>query len=63
VSYANVANSFICYINLKYILSKLRSSETRVYTQTLKKHQVVRDLKKFENHWLKVLGLHTNPSM
>ena len=22
-----------------------------VYTPTLKKHQVVRDLKKFENHW------------
>jgi len=25
----------------------------RVYTPTLKKHQVVRDLKKFENHWSK----------
>jgi len=24
-----------------------------VYTPTLKKHQVVRDLKKFENHWFK----------
>ena len=28
-----------------YVLLKLG-----VYTQTLKKHQVVRDLKKFENH-------------
>jgi len=24
-----------------------------VYTRALKKHQVVRDLKKFENHWAK----------
>ena len=24
-----------------------------VYTPTLKKHQVVRDIKKFENHWSK----------
>jgi len=51
VSYANVANSFICYITLNYILSKLRSSETRGVHSNIKKHQVVRDLKKFENHW------------
>jgi len=25
-----------------------------VYTPTLKKHQVVCDLKKFENHWFKM---------
>ena len=31
-----------------YVLLKLG-----VYTRTLKKHQVVRDLKKFENHWSK----------
>jgi len=28
-----------------------------VYTPTLKKHQVVRDLKKFENHWFRVTRL------
>jgi len=28
-----------------------------VYTPTLKKHQVVRDLKKFENHCLRVTKL------
>jgi len=27
-----------------------------VYTPTLKKHQVVRDLKKFENHWCSGIG-------
>jgi len=37
VSYANVANSFICYINLKYILSKLRSSETGGVHSNIKK--------------------------
>ena len=34
---ANVANSFICYIKLKYILSKLRSSETRGVQSNIKK--------------------------
>jgi len=29
-----------------------------VYTPTLKKHQVVRDLKKFENHWSRVTVGH-----
>ena len=37
VSYANVANSFICYINLKYILCKLHSSETRGVHSNIKK--------------------------
>ena len=37
VSYADVANSFICYITLKYILSKLRSSETRGVHSNIKK--------------------------
>jgi len=32
-----------------YVLLKLG-----VYTRTLKEHQVVRDLKKFGNHWSKV---------
>jgi len=49
--YANGANLFICYIYLKYILRKLRSSETRGVHSNIEKHQVVRDLKKFENHW------------
>jgi len=35
-----------------YVLLKLG-----VYTPTLKKHQVVRDLKKFENHWTTGIGL------
>jgi len=53
VCYADVANSFICYINFKYILSKLHSSETRGVHSNIKKHQVVHDLKKFENHCLR----------
>ena len=51
VCYANVANSFICYINVKYIWANYVLLKPGVYTPTLKKHQVVRDLKKFENHW------------
>ena len=51
VCYANVANSFICCINLKYIGANNVLLKPRVYTPTLKKHQAVRDLKKFENHW------------
>ena len=53
VCYANVANSFICCINLKYIWANYVLLKPGVYTPTLKKHQVpvVRDLKKFENHW------------
>ena len=47
---ANVANSFLCYINLKFILANHVLLKPRVYTPTLKKHQVVRELKKFENH-------------
>jgi len=35
-------------------LSKLRSSETTRVHSNIKKHQVVRDLKKFENHWTRV---------
>jgi len=50
VCYANVANSFICYINVKYIWANYVLLKPGVYTPTLKKHQVVRDLKKFENH-------------
>ena len=50
VCYANVANSFICYITLKYIAANNVFLKPGVYTPTLKKHQVVRDLKKFENH-------------
>ena len=34
-----------------YVLLKLG-----VYTRTLKKHQLVRDLKKFENHWSSLIG-------
>ena len=52
VCYANVANSFMCYIYLKYIWANYVLLKPGVYTPTLKKHQVVRDLKKFENHWL-----------
>ena len=48
--YANVANSLMCYINLKYIWANYVLLKPGVYTPTLKKHQVVRDLKKFENH-------------
>ena len=51
--YANVANSFMCYIDLKYIWAHYVLLKPGVYTATLKKHQVVRDLKKFENHCLK----------
>ena len=29
---------------------------TFFWSPTLKKHQVVRDLKKFENHWITVLS-------
>ena len=50
VCYANVANSFVCYINLKYIGANDVLLKPGVYTPTLRKHQVVRDLKKFENH-------------
>jgi len=53
VCYANVANLFICYINLKYIGVNYILLKPGVYTPTLKKHQVVRGLKKFENHWLR----------
>jgi len=42
---------FICYINLKYIGANYVLLKPGAYTPTLKKHQVVRDLKKFENHW------------
>ena len=48
--YANVANSLMCYINLKYIWANYVLLKPGVYTPTLKKHQVVRDLKTFENH-------------
>jgi len=48
--YANVANSFICYINLKYIWVNYVLLKSGLYIPTLNKHQVVRDLKKFENH-------------
>ena len=51
VCYANVANSFMCYIYLKYIWANYVLLKPGVYTPILKKHQVVRDLKKFENHW------------
>ena len=51
VCYANVANSFMCYINLKYIWANYVLLKPSGYTPTLKKNQVVRDLKKFENHW------------
>jgi len=50
VCYANVANSFTCYIYLKYIWANYVLLKPGVYTPTLKKYQVVRDLKKFENH-------------
>ena len=50
VCYGNVANSFICYINLKFIWANYVLLKPGVYTPTLKKHQVVRYLKKFENH-------------
>ena len=50
VCYANVANSFIGYIDLKYIWANYVLLKPWVFTPTLKKHQVVRDLKKFENH-------------
>ena len=52
VCYPNVANSFMCYSNLKYIWANYVLLKPGVYTPTLKKHQVVRDLKKFENHYL-----------
>ena len=54
VCYANVANLFICYINLKYIGVNYVLLKSGVYTPTLKKHQVVRGIKKFENHWFMV---------
>jgi len=57
VCYANVANSFICYINLKYIGANYVLLKPGVYTPTLKKHQVVRDLKKFENHCCKCFSI------
>ena len=53
VCYANVSNSLMCYINLKYIWANYVLLKPGVYTPTLKKHQVVRDLKKFENHCLR----------
>ena len=34
-----------------------------VYTPTLKKHQVVRDLKKFENHWAKAMAIKTEDDL
>ena len=45
VCYANVAYSFICEINLKYISANYVLLKPGVYTPALKKHQVVRDLK------------------
>jgi len=54
VCYANVANLFICYINLKYIGVNYVLLKPGVYTPTLKKHQVVHGLKKFENHWVRL---------
>jgi len=53
VCHANVANSFTCYINLKYIWATYVLLKPGVYTPTLKNHQVVRNLKKFENHCTK----------
>ena len=55
VCYANVANLFICYINLKYIGVNYVLLKPGVNTPTLKKHQVVRGLKKFENHWVRAM--------
>jgi len=50
VCYANVANSLVYYINLKYIWANYALLKPGVYTPILKRHQVVRDHNKFENH-------------
>ena len=60
VCYANFANSLMCYINLKYIWANHVLLKPGVYTPTLKKYQVVRDVKKFENHWATSLLLWFN---
>ena len=51
VCHANVANSFVGYINLKYIWANYVLLKPGVYTPMLKKHRVVRDHNKLEDHW------------
>ena len=53
-SFICYANSFMCYINLKYIWANYVHLKPGVYTPTLRKHQVLRDLKTFENYWNKL---------
>ena len=43
-------NSTSSWYHVKYIWANYVLLKPGVYTPTLKKHQVVRDLKKFENH-------------